>query len=179
MISWLDQNNLKHARAGRQLNNYSLTEQSVIARSYRSAVREADYLEQIPDEFLPKNKRKPRPSNDEEKADSLAGISQEKPEMYFALRDGQKLASRARLSIWVKSYVSRPRVFLAVNGVLVYAAQGAGAHSFVLQNSTQPEYSGAAKTSRRNVVLTAYVYDDRNRFVQSQRVSVAFRSTLE
>ena len=179
MISWLDQNNLKHARAGRQLNNYSLTEHSVIARSYRSAVREADYLEQIPDEFLPKNKRKPRPSNDEEKADSLAGISQEKPEMYFALRDGQKLASRARLSIWVKSYVSRPRVFLAVNGVLVYAAQGAGAHSFVLQNSTQPEYSGAAKTSRRNVVLTAYVYDDRNRFVQSQRVSVAFRSTLE
>ncbi len=177
MISWLDQDNLKHARAGRQLNNYSLTEQSSIIRSYRNAVQAPDYLEEIPDDLLPKNRRKNQRENELENVDAMPAFSEEKlPPMYFALRDGQKLQSRAKLSIWVKSYVSRPRVFLAADGVLVYAAQGAGAHSFILQNPPQPEYSGSARKRERNVVLTAYVYDDRNRFVQLQRVVVAFRN---
>ena len=176
MINWLDQNNLKHARAGRQLNNYSLTEQSTIARSYRNLVQQPDYLEQIPDDFLPKSRRKIKRVNEEDNANPpLENFAEDLPQMYFALRAEQNVSLRAQLSLWVKSYTSRPRVILAVDEVLVCAAQGA--HSFVLQNPCAPEYSGAATTPSRKAIITTYVYDERNRFVQSQRIPIVFKST--
>ena len=82
MINWLDQNNLKHARAGRQLNNYSLTEQSTIARSYRNLVQQPDYLEQIPDDFLPKSRRKIKRVNEEDNANPpLENFAEDLPQM--------------------------------------------------------------------------------------------------
>lgn len=171
MINWFDQNNLKYARAGRQLNNYSLTEQSAIANRYRTLVQAPDYLEQIPTEFLPDAARKAPPAQ--------AAESSTLPQMHFPLQPAQRLPARARLSIWIKTYVARPRVFLASDGVLVFAAQGAGAHSLVVQNPAPSEYSGVGEKRVRNVVLTVYVYDDKNRFVQLQRLPVAFAAVRE
>jgi hypothetical protein len=104
MISWFSSNNLRHAKPGRQLNNYSLTEQPSILNAYRKLIS-GPYFLGAPEQ------------RDEE------------PPVPRPLRTGQNTPEQARFSIWVKTYVPRPTVLLKVGEDIVYAGRQAGAHT--------------------------------------------------
>lgn len=92
LISWYDCNNLVHARAGRQLNNYLLTEPQKVLEAYRAIVKSPYFLG----------------------AGQLSA-----PVVALPLGSGDTLRPGAGLVLWSRSYVQRPRVFLRVDGKLV------------------------------------------------------------
>jgi hypothetical protein len=104
MISWFNSNNLRHARPGRQLNNYSLTEQPTILNAYRKLIS-SPYFLGAPEE------------HDDE------------PPLPRPLKAGQGTPEQARFSIWVKTYVPRPTVLVKVGEDIVYAGRQPGAHA--------------------------------------------------
>jgi hypothetical protein len=103
MISWFSSNNLRHAKPGRQLNNYNLTEQPAILNAYRKLIN-APYFLSTPQQT---NAAPPLPR---------------------PLLAKQTVPRRARFSIWVKTYVPRPTVLLKVGEQIVYAGRQPGAH---------------------------------------------------
>jgi hypothetical protein len=139
MINYFDNDNLTNATAGRQLNNYNLTEQPQILNVYRSLIS-TPYFLSTPQQANGPPPLLPRP-----------------------LVPGQKLSGQARLSIWVKTYVPRPSVFVKVGERIVYAGRQPGAHSVDLDASQLPP-------SRQPV--TVYIYDNRNRFVTMEMTVV-------
>lgn len=92
LVSWYDCNNLVHAKAGRQLNNYLVTEPRPVLDAYRSLAANPWFL--------------------------AAGKSSA-PVVDRPFQDGDELKPGAGLVIWARSYVQRPRVFLRVDGKLV------------------------------------------------------------
>ncbi len=92
LVSWYDCNNLVHARPGRQLNNYLVSEPREVLEAYRATIRQPHFL--------------------------AAGQSAS-PVVAVKLESGQGLSTGQAVLIWARSYVSRPRVFLRVDGKLV------------------------------------------------------------
>jgi len=134
MIGWFSMNNLRYARTGRQLNNYNLTEQPAILENYRRAVSSAYFL------GAPERLSNPR------------------PQVPRPIASSQRLHGATRFSSWVKTYVSRPKVYFAIDSEIIYASSRPGVHMVDL------DLNGVAPGDRK---LTLYVYDDRGRFVTS------------
>lgn len=138
MINWFDANNLVHAKAGRQLNNYNLTERPKVLEQFRQIATSRYFL-----------------GGPEHLADS-------RPDVPFALRDNAPIRistspnSTARFAFWLKTYVARPKVYAALNNKLFYASNRPGTHTIDLA-------LGTLKTGPHT--LTFYVFDDQNRFV--------------
>ncbi len=139
MIDWFSMNNIKNARAGRQLNDYNLTSQPQLRQAYRRVISEPSFLS-APARLIDAPIAIPRP-----------------------LIANQLVRGVARFSIWAKTYVSRPRVYLHIANRLVYASDSPGAHVVALDTRTIP-------TGRQT--LTAFVFDNRDRFVRSVSVPI-------
>ncbi len=142
MINWFDMNNLVNARPGRQLNDYSLTSQPALLAAYRRAVSEPSFL------------------TDVQRADDAP------PPLPRPLLAEQKLSGVARLSVWAKTYVPRPKIYLHVAGKIVYGSNEPGAHVVTLNTAQLP-------AGRQTV--TAFVFDERNKFITSVSSPVVVR----
>lgn len=94
MVSWYDCNNLVHARPGRQLNNYLLTDQPAVLESYKEVIRSPWFLS------------KPGGASPIE----LRELGAKTP-----LRPGQTVQA------WFRTYIDRPQVFFRLDGKVVYA----------------------------------------------------------
>lgn len=92
LISWYDCNNLVHAKAGRQLNNYLLTEPKEVLETYRGIVKSPYFL---------------------------AAGKTDAPVIDVPLAQGGGLKPGQGVVVWARSYEPRPRVFLRVDGKLV------------------------------------------------------------
>ena len=139
MINWFSADNIKHARPGRQLNNYNLTERAKVLEHYRP-IASSRYFLSSPEQ-----------------------LSDPRPALPFILRDNAKLSvaapeGTARLLIWLKTYVSRPKVYAALNGKLFYASNCPGAHPVDINLKS-------LKSGPQTLMI--YVFDDKNRFIAS------------
>ena len=142
MISWFDVNTIRHGSKGAP-NNYALTEDNALLAAYREVVK--------PDYFLttPQNRQS-----------ATAAPSPSMPRLLFL---GQQVKGKANLSIWVKTIVDKPRVYLALNNNVVYAREGNGIH-------TVPLDTDALTPGRKRVRV--YVYDDQNRFIATAATTI-------
>ena len=138
LVNWFSMNTMRHAKAGRQLNNYQLTEKQEIVEHYRQIATMPYFL------------------------GGPEHLSDPRPPVPFPLLENQKISvaaspdATARISIWVKTYVPRPKVYFQINGQILYASNRPGAHTIPLNLHTlQP----GAQT------LAIFVYDDKNRFI--------------
>ena len=164
MINWFNSDNLKHAKVGRQLNNYSLTEQEKILSAYQKLVAPSYFLGEIPGEILNADK-------------ASAGFVK----AHFSMRANQDASTSNQWSMWVKTYVARPKVFFAVGKKIIYAGQGNGAHTLNLdQLGKKPDAKAASKTSKANrdsrllkTTVTVYVFDEKDRFIQSLQIPMS------
>jgi hypothetical protein len=104
LIDWFSVNTMKHAKPGRQLSNYNLTEQKPVLAAYRSIQEDAHFLE------------------------TREHLSESRPPYAAPLKNGQLVRDTLQLRIWVKTYVARPKVYLRWNGKIVYASKRPGAH---------------------------------------------------
>lgn len=142
MINWFSADNIKHARPGRQLNNYNLTERPKVLAHYRQIASSRYFL------------------NGPER------LADPRPDLPFALRENTPISiskspdGMARFNIWLKTYVARPKVYAQLNGKLFYASNRPGAHSVdVNLKSLKPG----------GQTLKVYVFDDKNRFITSSQ----------
>lgn len=135
LIDWFSMNTMKHAKPGRQLSNYNLTEQPDILAAYRAIHANPHFL------------------------GTREHMSEARPDIAVPLRNGQEVRDTLKLSIWVKTYVPRPRVYLRWNGKLVYGSRRPGAHQVNL------DLNGVAAGPQ---ALKVFVFDDRNNFIESK-----------
>jgi hypothetical protein len=93
-VHWYDIDNTTHAvRAGRDTNNFSLTDDETVLSAYRSAIRSPYYLSRV------------------------AGSGESQASVTYELcRPGTRLSGTVRLSAWAKSYVERPTVVYRLDG---------------------------------------------------------------
>jgi hypothetical protein len=99
LVDWFDCDNLKHARAGRQLNNYSLTDDETVRSAYRRAI--------APDYFL-------------------SSLEQQPAEKIRPLRSEEAVSGILTVSAWVRAPLDRPRVYLLAGGRVLYAGDEPG-----------------------------------------------------
>ncbi len=107
MISWYDNNNLKNAQPGRQLNNYNLTEIPTILNTYRQLIK--------PDYFI-----------------GTPSPEYSVPPLPMPLQAGQSLTGQTRFVVWVKTYTARPTIVMKLGDDIVYAGRQFGAHRVAL-----------------------------------------------
>jgi len=69
---------------------------------------------------------------------------------------GQRLDGIVCLRLWARAYVPRPKLYVQVDGRMVLAEQKTGSHALWLDTT---------KLAPGTHSVTAYLYDDRNRFV--------------
>ncbi|HTE17181.1 MAG TPA: glycosyl hydrolase [Armatimonadota bacterium] len=100
LVDWFDCNNLLHARAERQLNNYSLTDDPEVLRAYRAAI--------APPYFLARMDERPE-------------------ETIRPLRAEETVSGIVTLSAWVRAPVERARVYLLADREVLYAGDEPGA----------------------------------------------------
>jgi hypothetical protein len=134
MIDWFDMDMFRYPRPGKTINNHNLTEQPQVVAAYRWQINSPYYLA------------------------GPAYLSDPRPPLPRPIAPGQAVGGVTRFSVWVKTYVPRPRVYLQVGPQIVYASNQPGAHVVDLDLS---QFSPGRQT------LTAYVYDDRNHFITS------------
>jgi len=142
LIDWFDMDNLRNAKPGRQLNNYNLTEQPSILQAYRRVVATPWFLGRA------------TPDSDPAAGDAPPG--DDAPRLPRPLQARQAVSGVTRFTIWAKTYVPRPKVYLKLGNKIVYAGQQPGAHRLDLDMN---------RHSPGQQPVTVYVYDDRNRFV--------------
>lgn len=94
LVDWFDCNNLRHARPDRQLNDYSLTDDSNITSAYREAVAPG-YFRRAPDDHP---------------GETIRG-----------LRDDEPVSGVVTFSAWFRSHLDRPRVYLLADDQVLYA----------------------------------------------------------
>ena len=143
LVSWYSSNNLKHAKPGRQLNNYNLTQQEPILNAYRKLI--------APEYFL----------SEPERGDEVVPLP-------LRLREGANLPRQFRINLWTKSYSKRAKLFLALGDRLLFSTNGSGAHEQTINipQSISPgrrvlslylydEHNRFIAVQRVNVVLAA------------------------
>ena len=149
MISWFDMNTLKYAEPARRLNNYSVTESDKVLHAYRGTTNSPYFIE----------------------GGNISGQITENAARAFPrpVSVGQIIApGKARFSLWVKSYVTQPKVYFQIGKKIVYAGQVTGAHVFDVDTKS-------IKSGRQPV--TIFVFDDKNRFVASETITLSFGKT--
>lgn len=139
MVNWFDMNSIRHPTPGKTLNDYTITENAEVLATYRRLIN-TDYYLSAPER-----------------------LGDNRPSLPLPLTSGQRLPVLARFSVWVKTYVPRPRVYLKVGNKIIYAGRYPGAHIV-----------DADLRQHRNVAqpVTVYVYDDQNRFITSTATKV-------
>jgi hypothetical protein len=105
-----------------------------------------------------------------------AETADELPPAYFPVRAKSVLKAPSHLSVWVRTFVSRPKVFVAVGGKIISAGQGTGVHALTLAPPESPaagnQTPGGRRSKTSNTTLTVYVFDERNRFIHSTQLPV-------
>jgi hypothetical protein len=109
LIDWYSSNNLIHAREGRQLNNYRLTQQPLIQQTYKQLTVSPHFLTSIQGQSTP-----------------LAAAPQE-------LRGKDGVRRGERLWLWVTSSSARPSVLVVTGGKVIYAGRRFGKHVIDLE----------------------------------------------
>lgn len=142
LIDWFSMNNLVHAKPGRQLNNYNLTARPKILANYQQIAASPYFL-----------------SGPEH-------LSDQRPPVPFPLTDNAKIKAAdlpngtTRFVVWLKTYVSRPKVYARLNNKIVYASNRPGAHTIEM------DLKALAPGTQ---TLIIYAFDDKNRFVTSMQ----------
>jgi hypothetical protein len=108
LIDWFSSDNLRHAREGRQLNNYRLTEHPTLLNTYRELTKSAHFL------------TSPLP-----RGASTVGW-----------REVKSKVQNRQIALWVTSYAARPKVVVKQGERIIYAAQRTGAHFLSLPDSS-------------------------------------------
>lgn len=105
LIDWFSMDTVRHARPGRQLNNYRLTEHDELLSFYRSLTADEYFL-----------------SGPEH-------LAEQRPSPGFTLGRNEKFSKTLRVALWVKTYVPRPKVYVRLGSKILYAQARPGAHS--------------------------------------------------
>jgi hypothetical protein len=109
LIDWLNMNTILHPQPGKNLNDYTLTQNGEILNEYRSLIKNPYFLSSY----------KPgKMSADIESKQILPG--------QWLSRDGE-------LTVMVKTYVPRPLVLLKVGDRIIYARRQPGSHTIQLK----------------------------------------------
>ncbi|MBW3636913.1 MAG: hypothetical protein KY445_10720 [Armatimonadetes bacterium] len=109
MINWFSTNNLIHARAGRQLNNYRLTQHPAVQEAYRNLTASPHFLT------------------------SLQGQGTTSAPLPREIGAGEKVRANERLTLWVTSTSARPAVFVQAANRVVYGGRRVGKHVIELE----------------------------------------------
>ncbi|MBV9468749.1 MAG: hypothetical protein JOZ57_05845, partial [Abitibacteriaceae bacterium] len=141
MVSWFDVNALQHQVPGTP-NDYTLTDNRNVLAAYQHIIDSPYYLDQIP------------------VRNTASGISIVMPRLVLL---GQRVRGTTKFSMWVKSYVPQPKVYLAINNQIVYAGVGNGAHDVEVNTD------GLGAGYKR---VRVYVYDANNHFVTTAATTV-------
>lgn len=149
MVSWFDQNNLKYAPPERRVNDFSLTENGIVLNAYRSLIGSPYFVTGGP--VL--------------SAELNNNLTRAVP---MPVAPDQNVRGVSRFSIWVKTPVARPQVFLQIGSKIVYAGKRPGVHIVDVDTSQIP-------TGRQNVTIA--VYDDAGRFLTKQTTAMTFGRT--
>ncbi len=115
MINYFDCNNMLHARAGRKLNNYSLTEKPQVTAAFRRAIAPSYYLSRVTN-----------------------GAQDPLPIHLARLQDGAELSGVVRLSAWVKTYELTPTVTWLLDGQRLATIKEPGEYRCELDTRTVP-----------------------------------------
>ncbi len=115
MINWFSTNNLIHARAGRQLNNYRLTQHPAVQESYRNLTASPHFLT------------------------SFQGQGTTSAPLPSEIGAGEKLRANERLWLWVTSASARPAVFVQAANRVVYGGRRVGKHVVELELPTRAD----------------------------------------
>ncbi len=149
MVSWFDVNNILHAPAHRRINNYSLTENGTVLKAYQAQVGGTYFL----------------PGGATLNEEANANLTRAVPR---PVAPGQNVRDTARFSIWVKTPVARPLVFLEIGQKLVYAGKQPGTHVIDVDTSVLP-------AGRQPV--TVYIFSDAGKFITKEATSLTFGRT--
>jgi hypothetical protein len=134
LISYFSSNNLVHAREGRKLNNYRLTQQPLIQETYRQLTASPHFLTSFSSQKVTAS------------AQSIREISSAD-----AVRRGE------RVQLWITGTDARPRVFAMAGKRVFYAGRQVGHHVIeVPQNAPSLSllvYDGRGRcVARRNLL---------------------------
>ena len=108
MINWFSMDTVRHARPGRKLNNYRLTQHREILNLYRSLAATNHF-------------RKERER-----------LAEAQPEIARPLGSKETFEGSAKLVLWVQTYLARPKVYARLNNQIIYAQNRPGAHNLNL-----------------------------------------------
>ena len=143
LVDWFSMNAIAHAKAGRGLSNYNLTEQAPVLAAYKR-VHDDEYFLGAPVQTVNKIPHFPR------------GLA---PNQSISLKE---TGGSLRLNLWIKTYLDRPKVYFRWNDRIVYASRRPGAHDVGLD----------LKDARGKQVFTVFVYDDKNRFIAWKQTAI-------
>jgi hypothetical protein len=115
-VHWLSMNTLEHAMPGRQLNDYSLMGDPLIAKRYGQMISSPYFLSKVP-------------------LDKPAIAPYEIAE----LTPGTSIPAGTKLSAWVKTYEQRPTVQWVIGGTAMPPIVGAGDYEVVAERGGKVE----------------------------------------
>ena len=142
MINWFSMNTIRHSTIGKTRSDYSLGSNVLVRDAYARAVASNYFLE---------------------RTDSSTRSWVEMPRL---LKPNENVRGVVNFSVWAKTYIARPKVFIEINGKIVYASDAMCVHAFALDTS---------QFTTKKLTLRCYLYDDRNRFIEIQSVAVNSR----
>jgi hypothetical protein len=111
MINWFSTNNLIHARAGRQLNNYRLTQIPAIQESYRQLTAAPHFLTSYP------------------------GYSSLRPSVREVIGN-EGVRKGERVWLWITSSQAKTPIFIESQGRVIYGGARVGKHVLDLNKAT-------------------------------------------
>jgi hypothetical protein len=128
LIDWFDMNTMRYPMPGKTLNDYLLTEDKQVLSAWQRETAHPAYL--TARELL---------------GDPIPPI--EKP-----LQDAQ-CGTSATVRVWTKTHSSQSRLWVELDGKLIYGFRKTGAHTVPLENLIAGKHT-----------LRALLYDDQSRF---------------
>jgi len=130
-VSWLSMNTLKYASPGRQLNNYSLFDDRLVAAAYTGAVSNDYYLDRMDE-------------------------APESPTKWVPVAPGTSLAPGAKVAVYARCYDPAVKVVVSFGKEKVFTSQVPGAATFTLPESIavgKAKLEGAAIDTAGRVAL--------------------------
>ena len=122
LIDIFDCDNLRHARAGRRLNDYSVTNSPSVLAAFREAVAPDFYLSSVPG-----------PPNVESGSADLPPT--DLPTYVHPITPDLAMTGIARVSAFIKTYEDRPTVVYSVDGHVIRRLVSPGDYSIDLDTS--------------------------------------------
>lgn len=136
LIDWFSMDTVRHAEPGRKLNNFQLTLHKEMLGMY-GALTTDPYFMTGPEH-----------------------LAEQRPMLGRELQKSESFTGTARLAVWVKTYVARPKVYARLNGKIIYAQARPGAHALDLD----------LKGLKGQQKLEVLVYDETGRFIVNRVV---------